>query len=112
MATKKDANSVKIKKGATEKTVSKAQWDAMKKSNSTYGWNLASDLPKDVTDKDAQIELSKIAQLENSVKDANAKSAEFESQVKALTSDNEAKDAKIAELQKTIDASNAPAKKK
>lgn len=94
---KKNSDTVKIKKGSTEKTVPKAQWEAMKKTD-TYGWMAASDLPKDVTDKDAQIELSKIA--------------EFEAQVKTLTSDSEAKDAKIAELEKSLEASKAPAKKK
>ena len=99
---KKNSDTVKIKRGSAEKEISKAQWDAMKKNSSTYGWMAASDLPKDVTDKDAQIELSKIAELENSVKDANAKASDFEAQVKSLTSDNEAKDAKIAELEAKV----------
>lgn len=112
MAKSKKSDSVKVRNGALEREFPKAQWDQMVANKETYGWTNASDLPKDLKDKEAQIELSKIAELEKDLKSSNEKATGLEDQVKTLTSDNEAKDAKIAELEKSLAAATKTDSKK
>lgn len=66
MSKKKDSQ-VKLKRNGVEKTMSTAQWEAMKKSGDTYGWKLASDVSKETLQKEESIEASKIKELKEKV---------------------------------------------
>lgn len=68
------ATLVKISRGGKERSVPKAQWDAMVKNKATYGWSLASNLPKEVLSKDKEVEntvLKKLQDENKSVKEEN-----------------------------------------
>ena len=64
----KSKETVKLKRNGIEKTMPKAQWEAMKQSGNTYGWKLASDVSDETKAKESQIENSKIEALEGKVK--------------------------------------------
>ncbi|AVR47251.1 hypothetical protein C7S20_19445 [Christiangramia fulva] len=107
-------DTVKIKRGAQEKTISKAQWDLMKKEKATYGWMLASEVPDDVKTVEQQMELSQVQDLTKKLEAANSEKAELQKTV-------EAQEATIEDLTKKLEAANtadskgaddkAPAKK-
>jgi|SRR5690554_4066317 len=92
---KKQKNTVSITRGSVSKEIIKAQWDAMKSSNSTYGWKLSSDLSEDVLKKDKQLEGSKINELE-------AKLADFSKENEALKGEIKAWEITVGNLQAKI----------
>lgn len=104
MAKQKKAETVSIKRNNVTKDIPKAQWDAMVKSKSTYGWKLASDLSDEVLEKDKQIENSKIGDLENEVKDLKANLQESHDENDNLKSQLAEKDTKIGDLENEVKA--------
>ncbi|MGG5486263.1 hypothetical protein [Gaetbulibacter sp. PBL-D1] len=92
---KKTKDIVKISKNGKTKEVPKSQWEAMVKSKSTYGWRLASDLDKEVLNKDKQLEQTKITELEGKVKELGEENTSLKSQIQE-------KDTKITELEGKI----------
>lgn len=103
MAKKKQSDTVKIKRGAQEKTISQAQWKAMKETKSTYGWMPASEVPDDVKTKEQQIELSQVQDLQKQLKDSEAANADFKKAVQEKDATIEEQTATIEEQKATID---------
>lgn len=83
MAKSNKSDSVKIKRGSQEKTISKAQWNAMKKTNAQYGWMLASEVPDDVKTIEQQMELSQVQELQVKLKASEAENAELKQKLAA-----------------------------
>jgi len=122
MANRKDKKqnplTVQISRNGVKRDISTAQWEAMKKSNSTYGWKLASDLSDEIISKEKDIEASKIAELEainksleeqnNSLKELGIEQVE---KIKELESEKEGLNNELNSKNELIEGLEAQLKK-
>lgn len=104
---------VTIRKGKKTKEVPKAQWDAMKKNDATYGWSLASELPEEVLQKDKEVKggvveslkaenkdlKTKVAGLKATIGEKDLKIKELEEELRVFKADHDIKSENLKQLQ-------------
>ena len=113
----KSKETVKLKRNGIEKTMPKAQWEAMKQSGNTYGWKLASDVSDETKAKESQIENSKIEALEGKVKALTSENGtlkteatEKDAKIEALEGKVKALEGEVANLKAATSKKAEPAK--